>query len=438
MKDQRASNLLKYVVPSVLGKICFFLFTIVDGIFVGHGVGTNGLGAVNLVMPFVMTVGALFMLATTGGVTVTAIRIGRGDTAGAEASFLQSLALTIGVSVVLTVIGTCFTRPVCRLLGANETFIDMVAEYLFWYSVFIIPNGLSTSLQGFCMNDGSPVLVSVAVIVGTCCNIFGDWLTIFPLHMGLAGAAIATGVSQTAVLLVLLLHFFKRRGVLRFKGKITNNGALLKKIIVRGTPDCIAQFTTPVTTLCMNYVLIDMIGDIAVNAFSIISYVASFSVAIFLGTAAGLQPMFGNCYGEKETRDLKFYFRSGLLINLIGSIIINILLYFFGGHICLLFGADEATWRFTMQTMPTYAWGFIIMGLNTIIGTYLYSTKRSKEAIIINVLRSFVVNIAVILLFPRIFGVGIIWHTFFIYEVISLAVAWYLVKKSERNGIIYK
>lgn len=438
MKDQRSANLVKYVVPSVLGKVCFFLFTIVDGIFVGHGVGTNGLGAVNLVMPFVLTVSALFMLSTTGGITVTAIRLGRGDVEGAQASFRQSLSLTIVISIVLTIIGTCLTRPVCRLLGADETFIDMVVQYLFWYSLFIIPSGLSTALQGFCLNDGSPLLVSVAVFCSTVCNIFGDWYTIFPLHLGLAGAAIATGVSQTLTFLIVSLHFIKKKGVLRIRGEIKGGSALLRKIVMRGAPECIGQFTTPVTTLCMNYVLIGSIGAIAVNAFSIISYVASFSVAIFFGTAAGLQPMFGNCYGEKDSKGLRFYFRSGLAINFIGSIFINILLYFFGGHVCLLFGADEETWRFTMQTMPTYAWGFIVMGLNTIIGTYLYSTKRSREAIIISILRSFVLNTLVVLLFPKLFGIDIIWHTFVIYEGIALVIAWYLLKRSERNGIVYR
>lgn len=437
MSNTRSRNLIKYVLPTMLGSVCFFLFTIIDGIFVGHGVGTNALGSVNLVMPFVMIINALFMLTTIGGVTIVAIRLGRGDQNGANQAFMHALTGAVVISVVLCLIGTCLTGPLCRLLGANGTFYDMSTEYLFWYSVFIIPSSLSTTLQGFCRNDGSPILVSIAVVTGTICNIFGDWLLIFPLRMGLAGAAIATGVSQTITMLIVLTHFLRRKGALTFR-RFPIDGALFRKIAVRGLPECIAQFATPVTTLWMNYVLLAKIGDIAVNAYSIISYVASFSVAIFFGTAEGLQPLFGKCYGSRNEKDLKYYFRAGVLINFIGSVLINILLLFIGHSVCQLFGADAETLEFTVRTMPLYAWGFVVMSFNTIISAYLYSTKRTKQANVINVLRSLLVNTVIILSLPQIFGGAIVWHTFGIYEAIVLAVAVILLKHSERNGIVYR
>lgn len=437
MPVSRTKNLIKYVVPTMLGSVSFFLFTIIDGIFVGRGVGTNALGAVNLMMPFVMVVNALFQLATIGGVTVVAIRFGRKDDAGANAAFMHALTGALIISAVLCLIGTCLTAPVCRLLGATDTYHDMAIEYLFWYAVFIIPSGLSTALQGFCRNDGSPVLVSFAVVFGAALNIFGDWLLVFPLQMGLAGAAIATGVSQTVTFLILLSHYIRKRGKLRIR-RFQPQPALFKKIAMRGLPECIAQFATPVTTLWMNKVLISQIGDIAVNAYSIISYVASFSVAIFFGTSEGLQPLIGNCYGAKDGKSLKFYFRAGLIINFVGSALINCLLLVFGESICLLFGADAGTLAYAMETMPIYALGFLVMAFNTMISSYLYSTKRTKQADIINVLRSFVVNSIVILVFPSLFGSGMVWYAFAVYEALVLIVAVALLKRSERNGIVYQ
>lgn len=437
MPASRWKNLVKYVVPTMLGSVSFFLFTIVDGIFVGQGVGTNALGAVNLMMPFIMVVNALFQLATIGGVTVVAIRFGRGDYDGANAAFMHALLGASIISTVLCAVGVCLTGPVCRLLGATDTYHELAMEYLFWYSVFIIPSGLSTALQGFCRNDGSPLLVSAAVVFGAALNIFGDWLLVFPLQMGLKGAAIATGVSQTATMLILLFHFILKRGHLRIRG-FKPQPALFQKIAMRGLPECIAQFATPVTTLWMNRVLITQIGDVAVNAYSIISYVASFSVAIFFGTSEGLQPLIGNCYGAKNGRDLKFYFHAGLAINFIGSALINVLLLVFGRHICLLFGADAETLAYTMETMPIYALGFLVMAFNTMISSYLYSTKRTKQADVINFLRSFVVNSAVILALPALFGSGLVWYSFAVYEAIVLVIAVVLLKRSERNGIVYR
>lgn len=435
--SQRGKNLCKYVVPTVLSSVSYFLFTIVDGIFVGHGVGTNALGAVNIAFPFVMVVGAIFMLTTIGGVTVVAIRLGRGDTKGANQAFMHALSATACAAVILCLAGTVLADRLCALLGANSTYFNDVYDYVFWYSVFIIPSGLSTSMQGFCRNDGSPVLVSIAVVVGTVCNIFGDWLLIFPLGMGLKGAAIATGASQTITLLVVLIHFATKRGSLRI-GSFVPDAALYKKIAVRGLPECISQLATPTAIIATNYVLLAKVGNIGVNAFSIIGYVASFSVAIFFGTATGLQPMFGQCYGAKNERDLKFYFRAGLIINFVGSVIIYILLFFVGGPVCRLFGADAQTLDYTVLSMPKYAWGFSVMALNTIISAYMYSTKRSKQAIIMNVLRSFVFNLAVIILLPEILGAAAIWYTFGVYELFVLAAAIILLKSSERNGIVFR
>ena len=435
--SQRAKNLCKYVIPTVLSFVSYFLFTIIDGIFVGQGVGTNALGAVNIAFPFIMIVCAVFMLTTIGGVTVVAIRLGRGDADGANAAFMHALSATLTVAVVMCLAGTVFARQLCLLLGANDTFFGYVYDYLFWYSIFIIPSGLSTAMQGFCRNDGSPILVSVAVVVGTVCNIFGDWLFIFPLGMGLKGAAIATGASQTITLLVVLLHFVKRRGKLRVKS-FKPDAALYRKIAIRGLPECISQLAAPAAIITTNYVLLAKIGDIGVNAFSIIGYVASFSVAIFAGTAEGLQPLFGRCYGAKNEADLKFYLRAGMIINFIGSVLIYILLLFVGGPVCTMFGADPVTLDYTVASMPKYAWGFSVMALNTIISAYLYSTKRSTQAIVMNVLRSFVFDIAVIVVLPEIFGPEIIWHTFGIFEAMVLAAAVVLLKSSEKNGVVFK
>lgn len=437
MQNAKAKLLLKYVLPTMLGSVSFFLFTIVDGIFIGRGVGVAGTGAVNLTMPFIILVNALFQLTTIGGVTIIAIRKGRGDTAGANLAFMHSLTFALFLASLLCILGTCATDKICRLMGANETYLEMSKEYLFWYAMFIIPSGLSMALQGFCRNDSSPVLVSVGNVFGAILNIILDWLFIFPLRMGLKGAAIATGISQTAVLLVLTTHFLFKRGQLRLSG-FRPDLRLYRKVALRGLPECISQCAAAVTTLCLNQVLSARLGDIAVNAFGIISYVASFSMGIFFGVSDGLQPLFGNAYGAKDEKGLKFYFHAGLLINLIGALIVNGLLYLIGGPICGLFGADGETLEYTVRVLPMYAWGFVFTAFNTITSAYLFSTKRTAHAVVVNFLRSFVCNSFVILVFPLIFGEGIIWNTFGISEVLVLIVAVTLVTVSERHGIVFK
>lgn len=437
MYNAKVRNVIRYVFPAIFSNVCFFLFTIVDAIFVGRGVGTNALGAINLVSPVIMAVGAVNMLISIGGVSIYAVRVGQGDIEGANRVFRHGMVFQLCASFMFTLAGTLFVERICALLGANETFHQLAVEYLFWYSLFIIPSALSIGLQNYCRNDDAPGLVSMVVIVTTVCNIFGDWFLIYPMAMGTKGAAIATGISQTIGLLIILVRFARKRGNLRF-GKTKLNAGLFRDIIVHGLPEGISQLATPVMTLCMNFVLIRRIGDLGVNAFSVISYIASFSMAAFFGASEGLQPLFGQSYGAKNEKDLKFYFKAGLSISAVGSAVITILAILLGKQICVLFGADATTTEYVATALPQFAVGFIITAVNVMISAYLYSTERSALSTSISILRSLIINSAVILILPHIFGNGAIWFSLLVYEAIVLVIASILLRRSERNGIQFQ
>lgn len=439
MADSKVKNLVKYVVPSILTNACFFLFTIIDGIFVGNGIGASALGAVNITLPFVMLAMAFNMLTSIGGATVTAIRLGRGDKNGANQAFMHSLTANVILAAVIMFLGMFVKKPIGKIMGANETYISMVCEYLFWWSLFAVPMALNINLQTFCRNDGSPILVNIATVVSTALNIFLDWLFVFPLQMGVKGAAIATGLSQSVSLLIVLFHFFMKKGDLRIR-RFQPQIKLYLKILYRGLPEMIAQFATSVTTMCMNIVLINYIGELGVNSYSIMSYVASFSLAVLVGASEGVQPLFGQAYGAKKYADLKYYLKSGILISLVGSSICILAAVVFGKPICKLFGADEVTSSFTLLNMKKFAWAFIVSGFNIIVSAYLYSTKHSLTAIILNLVRSFVAPLISILWLPSVIGEKIIFYTFGISESIVAVLAVVLLvvtlKKDDKKATI--
>lgn len=435
MQASRSRTLFKYVFPAILTNVCVFLFTIVDGLFVGNGISTDALGAVNIAMPFVMISMALNMLTAIGGATVTAIRIGEKDEKAANKSFLHSLSMTFAVAALITIIGMLLTTPLCRLLGANDDYLHMVKEYVFWWSAFAIPNAISVNLQAFCRNDGSPMLVAIATATSTVLNIFLDWLFVFPLQMGIMGAAVATGISQVVGLVIVLMHFILKKGCLRIK-YFKPEKKEYSQILFFGTPEMIAQFATPVTTICLNHMLVITIGDLGVNVFAVISYVSSFAMAVLYGASEGLQPLFGRAYGAGKKDDLRFYFKSGMLISLVGSTICTGLSILLASPIATLFGASGEVLTMTVQCMPLYSWAFIIAGLNTIISAYLYSTEKTAYAIILNVLRGFVVNTVVIIGLSYLFGANIVWLTFGIAEAVTLALAVIIKRKADRIKVI--
>lgn len=436
MSTNRKKIIFHNVAPAILANACVFLFSVVDGIFVGQGAGVEALGAVNLALPFVLIVQALNAMASIGDVTITAIRFGSEDKSGAQQAFMHSATINLLIGIGVVVLGCGLTQPICQWLGATGNYLEMAQDYVFWWSLFAIANSVSLNLQSFCRNDGNPGLVAITNIVITALNIFLDWLFVFPMKKGVAGAAIATGISQLAGLIVISTHFIFKKGELRIQ-KYHPELNLYLKILLRGLPEAIAQFSTPVTTFCMNRTLMSAYGDIGINAFSVISYLSSFTMAVFFGASEGMQPLFGQAYGAKQEDDLKAYYRAGHLICILGSALCVAVYILFPHALCSLFGADAATIDFTAKHIWEYCWGFIVGSINTIISAYFYSTRRSEHAIVLNVLRSLVINSLVITLFPVFFGKAVIWHTFGIYEVIVLIVALWLKKYSERNGVDY-
>lgn len=228
-----------------------------------------------------------------------------------------------------------------------------------------------------------------------------------------------------------------KKGNLRIK-RYKPQTKLFQKIVFRGLPEAIVQFSTPVTTLCMNRTLMAAFGDIGINAFAIISYLSSFTMAVFFGASEGMQPLFGQAYGAKEDDDLKQYYRAGQLISVIGSAFCVAVYVIFPHFLCKLFGADGETLAFTVAHMWEYCWGFIVGSINTMMSAYFYSTKRSGQAIALNIIRNLVMNSLIIMILPKIFGSAVVWHTFGIYEVLVLMIAVALKKGSERKGILYK
>ena len=436
MESSRNKIIFQNVAPVILAHACVFLFSVVDGIFVGQGAGMQALGAVNIALPFVLIVQALNAMASIGGVTITAIRFGSGDKEGAQNAFMHAVTINFIVGCLVVIIGCGLTGPVCRLLGATGSYYELAKDYVFWWALFAVANSVSLNLQSFCRNDGEPGLVAVTNVIVTVLNIFLDWLFVFPMQKGVAGAAIATGISQVVGLLVILTHFIFKKGVLRIQ-KYKPQGKLYGKIVLRGLPEAIAQFSTPVTTFCMNQTLMATYGEIGINAFSVISYLSSFTMAVFFGASEGMQTLFGQAYGAKQGEDLKYYYRAGQIISVVGSAVCVAIYIIFPHALCGLFGADAQTVEFTSIHMWEYCWGFIVGSINTMVSAYFYSTKRSGQAIALNVVRSLVMNSIVITFVPMIFGKAVVWHTFGIYEVLVLIVALSLKKFSERNGIAY-
>ena len=374
MFNNRQKELLNYILPSA-GALCVtYLYNIADGIFVGRGISAMALAAVNITVPFITALVALSTLFAMGGSTVIAIRLGRKDTKGANNAFMCAFLLTLVLSVILMLTGMIFPEQISRLCGGSDNILPLAKEYLFYYTAFSVPFLLSSCFAVFVRNDGAPRLAFAGMCTGAVLNIFLDWLFIFPLKMGLKGAAIASGLGQVFAFIILLSHFIFKKGDLRIKFYVPDL-SLIGKIFNRGIPEFLTQLNTPVTALCYNWVLLKTLGDVGVAAFSILSFIYAFAYAILSGTAQGLQPLWGKLFGENNKEGLKQYLNSGIKINLAASVVMVVFLIIFNRQAVEIFTKDAGLINMASGALPVFLVFFLFMALNLIYTAYFYSTK---------------------------------------------------------------
>ncbi len=416
---EKKAQLLHYILPSAGGLCVTYLYNIVDGIFVGRGVGHLALAAVNITVPFITALVATSSLFAMGGSTIIAIRLGRGDKEGANSAFMSSLFMTLLLSMILLLVGTVFPRQIALLCGSSASILPLAMDYLFYYTAFSIPFLLSNCLSVFVRNDGAPGLAFWGMCAGAVANIFLDWLFIFPLGMGIRGAAIASGLGQVLSFLILISHFIRKKGELRIR-RFQNTAALVGKICKRGVPECVSQLNTPVTALCYNWVLMNTLGDMGVATFSVLSFIYSFANAILSGVAQGLQPLWGQAFGQKDRRSLQGIFASGLKINIAAAVVIFVLLYVFRTPVVMLFNSEPALVEMASGALPVFAFSFLFMAVNLIFTAYFYSTKQTIRSDVIAVSRGIVVKALAIFAVPAVFGATYIWHSAALAEGITV------------------
>ena len=198
------------------------------------------------------------------------------------------------------------------------------------------------------------------------------------------------------------------------------SGALAAKVCKRGVPEAVTQLTTPVTALCYNLMLARLVGDIGVSTFSVLSFIYSLANAVLSGVAQGLQPLWGQCYGRKDTAELKWFFRSGLIINAMLSVLIYVVLFLFDAPVIRIFNSDTELISAASAALPLFALSFIPMSLNLVYTAYFFSTKRTGEADILAISRGIVLKAAMVFILPTIFGTNAIWTAPFVTEIITL------------------
>ena len=412
---------LKYAIPSAFAMLISALYTIIDGMFVGQGVGDNALAAVNIVLPFtVMIVGVANMMAVGGGALVSK-NIGSKNIEKAVNIFRQVCKLLLIVSIILSIVCVLFTDSIVKLLGATPVLQDLAVDYLRFYALFCIPNLVGVVLNSFVRNDNKPKLAMISTIAGAITNVILDYIFIFELGLGIKGAAIATGLGQIVTVAIILPHFINKRGYLSF-GKVKLEKVVVNDLLKIGFPSFLSQISFSFIVLVHNVVLVKVMGEIGVAAYSVINYIGTNIYMVLFGLTLGAQPLISYNFGKKDTEKVLKFYKVNCISAIITTTVFVIICYLFGRNIISIFTNDPKVIEMAYLGIKIGSLSYFLVGLN--IGTIVYyqAIEMPKLSTIICILRSVIFLPIALIILSNVFGANGIWAGTLVSETLTFIV----------------
>ena len=417
---------LKYAVPSALAMFVSSLYTIIDGIFVGQGVGDSALAAVNIVMPFTIMLFGIATMFAVGGGDLVSKNIGSNNKDKAIKIFRQVFKFLLILSIGISLIFIVFSTQIVKILGATNNLVPLASTYLKYYSLFCIPNLIGIALNSFVRNDGRPKLAMISTLSGAVTSIVLDYIFIFPLNFGIKGAAIATGLGQIVTISILIPHFIGNKGVLRF-GNVRLEREIIKEFINIGFPSFFAEVSFSIIIFFMNLALVNYGGETYLSSFAIINYITTNIYMVLLGLSLGVQPLLSYNYGAKKSKKMLKYYSITMKASILINIIFISICFLFGKDMILIFTSDTIIANIAYIGLNVTNIAFIMVGFNLISTVYYQSISMPKISNIFCAFRSVILLPISLFILAKLFKINGIWISLFVSELLTFIILRYSV-----------
>lgn len=401
--------IIAQAVPLTIAQLVQLLYNVVDRIYIGHlGDGNSiALTGVGLTFPVVTLIMAFTALFGNGGVPLFSMARGAGDEEEAGKILGNSYGLLLISSVILTVVGYVFCKPILFAFGASEESFLYAKQYLDIYLIGTIFSMSATGLNGYINAQGFPKIGMLSVIIGAVSNIILDPIFIFGLNMGVPGAALATIISQAISAMWVLNFLFGKKAIVPLKlNNIRINKGRTTEIFKLGTSNFIMHGTNCLVQVACNSTLQTYGGDLYVGIMTVVNSVREIFILPINGIVSGSQPVISFNYGAKEYKRVK----SGIRFNtLIGSV------YTMGAWVLILlapkfwfgiFSDDFTMMNAGIEMLKIYFFGFVFMALQFAGQSTFQALGDAKHAIFFSLLRKAIIVVPLALILPKVgFGV---------------------------------
>lgn len=430
-------SLAKYIGLNVIGMMGVSFYILGDTFFVAQALGTVGLAALNFSISIYSVMQGVGLMLGIGGATYFALHR-RHQAAKGDAAFTQSTWAALILAVVFMVIGLFFTEPLAQRLGADAEALPMTRTYLrtiLIFSPFFLFNNI---LLAFVRNDNAPRLAMTAMLVSTFSNIVLDYIFMFPLEMGMFGAAFATGLAPIISLGILSTHILTKQNTFRLMRNPLRL-PMIRDMSSYGFSSFIVEMASAVTLITFNQVIFRLEGNVGVAAYGIVANMALIATALFVGIGQGLQPLASTRFGRKDLKAVRLIRRDTLGVALVFSILIYATVFVGAEPIVAAFNSEQDPYLGQLAThgFQVFFLGYFFAGINIVAAAFLSAIAHTRQATAVSLLRSLIVLVPLVFILSAFFAMEGVWWSFVITEAVVCVIALvFLRRMSFRDELV--
>ena len=404
-------KLLRFTLPSIVMMVFTSIYSVVDGFFISNFAGKTAFAALNLIWPFLMILGGMGFMIGTGGTALVSRCLGAEEKERARRYFSMLVEFTALLGLILTAIGLIFMEPIARFLGATEEMIPDCVLYGRIVIAFNVAFMFQNVFQSFLIAAEKPRLGLAATVSAGVTNMVLDALLVGVFRWGLAGAALATGLSQTVGAVIPLVFFLNRENGSALHFSFTPMEAQpLLQACGNGASELMSNISGSIAAMVYNFQLLKFLGEDGVSAYGVIMYVGFIFVAIFVGYSIGSAPIISFHFGAENREELKNMFRKSYLLMAVWGIAMALAAYLLAGPLAKLFvGYDRQLCELTVHAMRLHCLAFLFTGANIFTSSLFTALNDGTVSAAVSFARSMVLQIATVLLLPGLMGPDGLW-----------------------------
>lgn len=416
-------KLIKFTLPSIAMMIFTSIYGVVDGFFVSNFAGKTPFAAVNLIMPFLMIVATVGMMFGTGGTAIVAKAFGEGKWENANALFSLFVYTAFGLGVVFAVLGILFIRPIAARMGAEGALLENCVVYARIILTVLPFYVLQLLFQSFFVTAEKPHLGLAVTISAGITNMVLDAVLVIllPMEYKLAGAAVATAMSQVIGGCFPLFYFSRKNTSILRLGKTTWQRKAIVKACTNGSSEFMSNVSMSLVGMLYNLQLLEYAGENGVAAYGVMMYVSMIFSAAFFGYAIGTAPIVGYHDGAKNYMELKGLLRKSLwMIGFFGLGMILSAELLAVPLADLFVGYDPELMELTVSGFRIFALSFGFMGFAIFASGFFTALNDGVTSAIISFLRTLLFQSAAVLLLPRLWGINGVWISIVVAEFMAV------------------